>query len=146
MPAAMHVATAEGEEPPRLGRRVVVYGGGNTALDAARTARRLGADEALVVYRRTRERMPAHEDEVREALEEGITMRWLSTIHGIAPGRVEVERMELDESGYPHATGELETLPADAVVLALGQECDLGLLERMPGVALRDGTVAVDEP
>ena len=55
----------EGEDPPRLGRRVV-YGGGNTAIDAARTAKRLGAEEAIVVYRRTRERMPAHDFEVEE--------------------------------------------------------------------------------
>ena len=58
-------------EPPRLGRRVVVYGGGNTAMDAARTARRLGAEEAVVVYRRTRDRMPAHDSEVEEALAGG---------------------------------------------------------------------------
>ena len=57
----------EGEEQPLLGRRVVVYGGGNTAMDVARTAKRLGATEAIVVYRRTRERMPAHEFEVEEA-------------------------------------------------------------------------------
>ena len=57
-------STAE-EDAPLLGRRVAVYGGGNTALDAARTAKRLGADEAIVVYRRTRERMPAHDEEVQ---------------------------------------------------------------------------------
>ena len=67
----------EGEEKPLLGRRVVVYGGGNTAMDAARTAKRLGATDAVVVYRRTRERMPAHEFEVEEAEEEGVMMRWL---------------------------------------------------------------------
>ena len=70
----------EGEEKPMLGRRVVVYGGGNTAIDAARTAKRLGAEEAIVVYRRTRERMPAHDFEVEEAEEEGVLMKWLSTI------------------------------------------------------------------
>ena len=70
----------EGEEQPLLGRRVVVYGGGNTAMDAARTAKRLGAEEAIVVYRRTRDRMPAHDFEVEEAEEEGVLMKWLSTI------------------------------------------------------------------
>ena len=70
----------EGEERPILGRRVAVYGGGNTAMDAARTARRLGAEEAIVVYRRTRDRMPAHDFEVEEAEEEGIQMKWLSTV------------------------------------------------------------------
>ena len=64
-----------GGEPPLLGRRVAVYGGGNTAMDAARTARRLGAEEAVVIYRRTRDRMPAHDSEVQEALEEGVRMQ-----------------------------------------------------------------------
>ena len=68
----------EGGEPPLLGRRVVVYGGGDTAMDAARTAKRLGASDAIVVYRRTRERMPAHDFEVQEALEEGVVMKWLA--------------------------------------------------------------------
>ena len=67
-------------DPPLLGRRVAVYGGGDTALDAARTARRLGATDAVIVYRRNQERMPAHADELQEALEEGVTMRWLSTV------------------------------------------------------------------
>ena len=58
----------EGEDKPLLGRRVVVYGGGNTALDVARTAKRLGATESIIVYRRTREKMPAHDFEVEEAL------------------------------------------------------------------------------
>lgn len=54
------------EDKPMLGRRVVVYGGGNTAIDAARTAKRLGAEEAIIVYRRTRDKMPAHDFEVEE--------------------------------------------------------------------------------
>nr|HPJ18631.1 FAD-dependent oxidoreductase [Actinomycetota bacterium] len=76
----------EGQQAPRLGRRVVVYGGGNTAMDAARTAKRLGAEEAIVVYRRTRDRMPAHDVEVQEALEEGVLIRWLSTIKDVDAG------------------------------------------------------------
>ena len=76
----------EGEDKPLLGRRVVVYGGGNTAMDAARTAKRLGAEEAIIVYRRTRDRMPAHDIEVEEALEEGVLMRWLSTIKHVDSG------------------------------------------------------------
>jgi len=95
--------------PPMLGRRVAVYGGGNTAMDAARTARRLGASEAVVVYRRTRERMPAHDSEVTEALEEGITMRWLSTVARADEGKLVIEKMRLDESGFPQPTGEFET-------------------------------------
>jgi 2-oxoacid:acceptor oxidoreductase delta subunit (pyruvate/2-ketoisovalerate family) len=133
----------EGEEPPQLGRRVVIYGGGNTAIDAARTAKRLGAEEAIIVYRRTRERMPAHDFEVEEALDEGVLMKWLSTIKQADEGKLVVERMELDESGFPQPTGELEELGADSVVLALGQETDLSLLDGVPGVEVDDGVVKV---
>ena len=133
----------EGEEKPLLGRRVVVYGGGNTAMDAARTARRLGAEEAIVVYRRTRERMPAHDFEVEEALEEGVLMKWLSTIKQVDSGKIVVEKMELDETGFPQPTGELEELEADSVVLALGQDVDLSLLDGVPGIEVDDGVVQV---
>jgi NADPH-dependent glutamate synthase beta subunit-like oxidoreductase len=135
----------EGEEAPRLGRRVVVYGGGNTAMDVARTARRLGAQEAIVVYRRTRDRMPAHDFEVEEALEEGVLVKWLSTIKRADGDRLVLERMELDESGFPQPTGELEELEADSLVLALGQETDLSLLDGVSGIEVTDGVVQVDE-
>ncbi|HEX9097765.1 MAG TPA: NAD(P)-binding protein [Candidatus Dormibacteraeota bacterium] len=133
----------EGEERPRLGRRVVVYGGGNTAMDAARTAKRLGASEAIVVYRRTRDRMPAHDIEVEEALEEGIQMRWLSTITAADQGKLLIEKMALDATGFPQPTGQVEELQADALVLALGQEADLSLLRGIPDVAIEDGVVKV---
>jgi NADPH-dependent glutamate synthase beta subunit-like oxidoreductase len=135
----------EGEERPLLGRRVVVYGGGNTAMDAARTAKRLGASEAIVVYRRTREAMPAHDFEVQEALEEGVLMKWLSTIKHADEGTLVLEKMELDETGFPQPTGETEELAADALVLALGQEADLSLLDGVPGLQIEDGVVVVDE-
>jgi NADPH-dependent glutamate synthase beta subunit-like oxidoreductase len=133
----------EDGEPPLLGQRVVVYGGGNTAMDAARTARRLGAREALVVYRRTREKMPANEIEVEEALEEGIVMHWLSTISHVDEGEVTIEKMELDANGFPQPTGETETLKADSVVLALGQEADLSLIKELEGIVIDDGVVQV---
>ncbi len=135
----------EGQERPLLGRRVVVYGGGNTAMDAARTAKRLGAEEAIVVYRRTRERMPAHDLEVEEAREEGVMMKWLSTIKHAEQGKLVLERMELDDSGFPQPTGETEELAADSLVLALGQEADLSLLDGVPGLEIEDGVVQVDE-
>jgi NADPH-dependent glutamate synthase beta subunit-like oxidoreductase len=134
----------EGQQPPMLGRRVVVYGGGNTAMDAARTARRLGATDALVVYRRTRDRMPAHDIEVTEALEEGVTIKWLSTITHADAGTITVEKMRLDDTGFPQPTGEFEELSADTVILAIGQEADLSLLAEMPGVGACDGMVTVD--
>ncbi|XVX20657.1 NAD(P)-binding protein [Actinomycetota bacterium] len=135
----------EGEEKPQLGRRVVVYGGGNTAIDAARTAKRLGAEEAIIVYRRTRDRMPAHDSEVREAEEEGILLKWLSTVQHADAGRLVIEKMELDENGFPQPTGETEELEADSLVLALGQETDLSLVEGVEGVEIEDGVVKVDE-
>jgi 2-oxoacid:acceptor oxidoreductase delta subunit (pyruvate/2-ketoisovalerate family) len=134
----------EGEEKPMLGRRVVVYGGGNTALDVARTAKRLGATEAIIVYRRTREKMPAHDFEVEEALQEGVLIKWLSTIKNMADeGTLTVEKMALDAKGFPQPTGEFETLEADSLVLALGQDVDLSLLDGVPGLAIKNGTVQV---
>ena len=133
----------EGEERPLLGRRVVVYGGGNTAIDVARTAKRLGATESIIVYRRTREKMPAHDSEVEEALQEGVMIRWLSTIREAGDASITVEKMVLDEKGFPQPTGELETLETDSVVLALGQDVDLSLLKGVPGLVIRDGVVQV---
>ncbi|MEV6874644.1 NAD(P)-binding protein [Amycolatopsis sp. NPDC051128] len=133
----------ESGERPLLGRRVAVYGGGNTAMDAARTARRLGATDAVVVYRRTRDRMPAHESEVAEAVEEGVAMRWLSTISEIDGDGITVEKMRLDESGFPQPTGEFERLAADSVVLALGQDTDLSLVDDLPDVEHAAGVVRV---
>ncbi len=134
----------EGEDKPLLGRRVVVYGGGNTALDVARTAKRLGATEAIIVYRRTREKMPAHDFEVEEAMQEGVMMKWLSTIKQVGDGGVlTVEKMALDDKGFPQPTGEIETLEADSVVLALGQDVDLSLLEGVPGLEVRERVVQV---
>jgi 2-oxoacid:acceptor oxidoreductase delta subunit (pyruvate/2-ketoisovalerate family) len=134
----------EGEDQPMLGRRVVVYGGGNTALDVARTAKRLGASEAIIVYRRTREKMPAHDFEVEEALQEGILIKWLSTIKNMADGgTLTVEKMALDDKGFPQPTGEIETLEADSLVMALGQDVDLSLLEGVPGLEINDGVVQV---
>jgi 2-oxoacid:acceptor oxidoreductase delta subunit (pyruvate/2-ketoisovalerate family) len=141
--AVQVLRSMEGEEKPLLGRRVVVYGGGNTALDVARTAKRLGATEALIVYRRTRERMPAHDFEVEEALEEGVLMKWLSTIKRMDEGMITVEKMVLDASGFPQPTGEFEALEADSLILALGQDVDLSLLESVPGLEIADGVVKV---
>jgi NADPH-dependent glutamate synthase beta subunit-like oxidoreductase len=132
------------EMQPRLGRKVVVYGGGNTALDVARTAKRLGAEEAIIVYRRTREKMPAHDFEVEEALQEGISIKWLSTIKEAGESDIMVEKMALDENGFPQPTGEFERIEADSVVLALGQDSDLSLLENVPGLTAEKGLVQVD--
>ncbi len=133
------------DEPPKLGRRVVVYGGGDTALDAARTAKRLGASEALVIYRRNRAQMPAHDLDIEDALDEGVVMHWLRTIKQIDGTTFTVEKMEIDETGWPQPTGELETIEADTLVLALGQNVDTSFMKRIPGVQIADdGVVEVD--
>jgi NADPH-dependent glutamate synthase beta subunit-like oxidoreductase len=132
----------EGEKP-LLGRRVAVYGGGNTAMDAARTAKRLGASEAIVVYRRNKDRMPAHESEFIEAEDEGVLFKWLTTIKQVDEGKLVIEKMELDETGFPQPTGEIEELDADSLVLALGQDTDLSLLEGVSGLVVEDGVVEV---
>ena len=131
-------------ERPAIGRRVAVYGGGNTAMDAARVARRLGADEALIVYRRTREQMPAHAEEARDAEREGVRINWLRTITAFDGPELTVEVMELDESGFPQPTGQFETLAADTVILALGQETDSAFMREVPAIEFdSDGTVRV---
>jgi len=136
-------SVASGERPV-IGRRVAVYGGGNTAMDAARVARRLGANDALIVYRRTREQMPAHLEEAEEAEREGVRINWLRTITAFDGPELTVEAMELDEHGFPQPTGRFETLAADTVILALGQETDTAFLRQVPGVEFgRDGTVQV---
>ncbi|MFO0829836.1 MAG: NAD(P)-binding protein [Phycisphaerales bacterium] len=133
----------ESGEQPLLGRRVLVYGGGNTAMDVARSAKRLGAAETIVVYRRTREKMPAHDFEVQEAMDEGVMFKWLSTIKAEAEGEFTVEKMALDAKGMPQPTGEFETMKADSLVLALGQDVDLSFLEHVQGLVVKSGVVEV---
>ena len=135
-----------GSEPPQLGRRVIVYGGGNTAMDVARTAKRLGVDEAMIVYRRSRKEMPAHDFEATEAEEEGVMIHWLRTVTQIDETTFTVEKMEIDAAGRPQPTGEFDTLEADTLILALGQDADTSFLETVPGVEIAsDGVVKVSE-
>jgi NADPH-dependent glutamate synthase beta subunit-like oxidoreductase len=132
-----------GHDAPRIGRRVAIYGGGNTAMDAARTAARLGA-EPLIIYRRTRNEMPAHDFEADEAIDEGIKIHWLRTIKNLDGTTLQVEVMRLDETRSPVPTGELETLEADSVILALGQDTDTSFLKNMAEIRFKnDGTVIV---
>ncbi|WP_031433332.1 NAD(P)-binding protein [Methylomarinum vadi] len=131
--------------PPKLGRRVAIYGGGNTAMDAARTAKRLGAEEALIIYRRDRDHMPAHSFEADEAIEEGVKINWLRSIKEIDETTFKVEVMEIGDDGRARPTGRYETLEADALILAIGQDTDTTFLRDVPGVEFKsDGTVIVD--
>lgn len=130
-------------EAPKLGRKVAIYGGGNTAMDAARVARRMGV-EPLIIYRRDREHMPAHDFEATEALEEGVKIHWLRTIKSIEGGQIEVEVMTLDGNGKPVPTGETEILDADNLILALGQDTDTSFLRNLDGIQFQaDGVVLV---
>jgi 2-oxoacid:acceptor oxidoreductase delta subunit (pyruvate/2-ketoisovalerate family) len=135
--------SVEDRAPLEVGRRVAVYGGGDTAFDAARTARRLGATDAVVIYRRNRYRMPAHDVEFVEATAEGIQVRWLSTVVHADQGRLLIEKMRLDDDGFPQPTGELEELEADSLILAVGQDSDLSLVQSVPGIAIEHGGVEV---
>ncbi|NLI96223.1 MAG: FAD-dependent oxidoreductase [Synergistaceae bacterium] len=137
--------------PTGIGSRVAVVGGGNTAMDACRCAKRLGAERVMVVYRRTREEMPAQDIEIHEAMEEGVEFHFLMAPKAvIGNGRVEAlecERMVLgepDASGRrkPLPTGEIVRIEVDTVIAAIGQQI------RFDGIpkALHDGKqMIVDE-
>ena len=143
--AVSFLKEVESGRTPKLGRRVAIYGGGNTAMDAARTAKRLGVDEALVIYRRDRENMPAHDFEAAQALEEGVKINWLRTIKEIDQSNFTVEIMEV-RNGRPEGTGKFETLEADSLILALGQDTDTGFLRKVPEIEfMNDGTVVVND-
>ncbi len=144
MDAVSFLKSVENGEPVQLGRRVAIYGGGNTAMDAARVAKRMGVDEAMIIYRRDRDNMAAHDFEADEALEEGVKINWLRTIKEVDGSHIEVEVMELGEDGRPVATGRFEKLEADSLIMAVGQQTDTGFLEKVSGIEFKtDGTVVV---
>lgn len=140
--------------PVEIGERVAVCGGGNTAMDACRTAVRLGAKEVYVIYRRTEKEMPAEEIEIKESKEEGVTYKFLTNpveIHQ-QDGRVCGMTLQLMELGEPDASGrrrpvaiegKTEYLPLDSVIMAIGQRLDP---EDFSVVELTDrGTILADE-
>ncbi len=139
---------------PDIGTRCAVIGGGNVAVDVCRTALRLGAKETFVLYRRSREEMPADAEEVSEAEREGVKFLFLSAPAEIigADGKVSAvryERMRLgkpDEKGRrrPIGTGEFETLPVDSVIAAVGQKIDWGKLDTGALERTEKGTVKAD--
>lgn len=132
---------AEGNSP-NLQDNIIVYGGGNTAMDAARTARRLGAN-VRVVYRRDRESMPAHDFEVREAMEEGVEFSFLRTIDEIHADKIILSQMEL-KNARPTDTGQKEEIAPAQVILALGQNVDLSLLDNTD-IDMNDNVVVVGD-
>lgn len=144
--AVSYLESLEKGNAPKLGRRVAIYGGGNSAMDVARTAKRLGAEEAMIIYRRDFDSMPAHEIETKEAMEEGVKINWLRSIKALDDSKITVEKMEIDDQGELKPTGEYETLEADSLVLALGQQVDTSILTDIPNLKIRDnGTVVVNQ-
>jgi NADPH-dependent glutamate synthase beta subunit-like oxidoreductase len=133
--------------PPAIGRRVVVVGGGNTAVDAARAAVRLGA-EVVQIYRRTRAEMPAGSEEIDEAMEEGVRLEYLTAPVKIERGRATCIRMQLgdaDASGRRApvpVTGSEYALGFDTLIMAIGQTADAAALS-LEGQ--KNGTVRVDQ-
>ena len=147
-------------EPVTVGKRLAVIGGGNVAIDVARSAIRLGAEKVTVFYRRTREEMPAHEFEVQEAEHEGIEFRFLlapveirdrtnddGTTETVIDFQVNTLSREFDNSGRrkPMAVkGQIESVPVDTVVAAIGQTMDTSVFEKNGITFHKWGTVKVD--
>jgi NADPH-dependent glutamate synthase beta subunit-like oxidoreductase len=127
---------------PSLGRVVGIVGGGNTAMDAARIAKRLGAEEAVLIFRFDKAQMEAHPYEAMEAFAEGVKIKWLSTVKQFGQDEIVVEQMEMapDGSGCV-GTGQFQTLKADSLVLAVGQHADVEFLKNVPGVRIGRGNV-----
>lgn len=135
----------ESGQRPHVGRVVGIVGGGNTAVDAARTAKRLGAEEAILIYRRGRRNMRADPQEANEAFIEGVKARWCEQPIRFGRDGITVEQVELGPDGSLRPTGLIETLPVDALVLALGQHADVGFLRGVAGITLEgDESVRVD--
>ena len=150
-------AFPEYDTPPFPGKQVVVVGGGNVAMDAARTAMRMGADKVSLVYRRTMNEMPCRLEELEHALDEGLHLEILTnpvSFAGDDTGRVTgvtLERMKLgdpDEAGRcaPNCTGEYFDIPCDLAVIAVGTGPNPLLLEATPGLKRnRRGYIEVNE-
>jgi glutamate synthase (NADPH/NADH) small chain len=154
----MDAANPESDTPVWMGKNVVVIGGGNTAMDSVRTARRLGAERAVIVYRRSEEEMPARIEEVKHAKEEGIEFL---TLHnpieyiGDEKGRVRQVRLQKMQLGEPDATGRrrpvpiegaVETLDTDEVIVSVGVSPNPLIPSTFKGLQVsRWGTVTVNE-
>jgi glutamate synthase (NADPH/NADH) small chain len=148
----------EADTPVFLGKTVAVIGGGNTAMDSVRTALRLGAEKAMIVYRRSEEEMPARVEEVKHAKEEGVTFL---TLHnpiqytGDEKGRVKQMVLQKMELGEPDASGRrkpveipgaTETLDVDLVIVAIGVSPNPLVPRAFHGLNMSKwGTIIVDQ-
>ncbi len=140
--------------PFTIGKKVAVCGGGNTAMDACRTAVRLGADEVYVIYRRTRDEMPAEKLEIKEAEEEGVIYKFLTNPVEIigSDGKVKSVKLQVMELGEPDSSGrrspvpvegKFEILDVDSVIMAIGQQTDVTGLDALE--LTRKNTIIADE-
>jgi len=139
----------ETEKRNQLIGRVVVYGGGNSAMDVARTAIRMGAKDVTIISREEKDKMSAHPSEIKEALEEGTQLINLRAIKSINDQQITLERLktsELYHSSHSHVfeTGEFETIEADIVVLAIGQIIDKQLFEQSPEITIEKQTIQIN--
>ncbi len=141
-------------ETPAIGKKTAIVGGGNTAMDACRTAVRLGAEEVSIIYRRTKAEMPAEEIEIREAEEEGVVFRFLTNPAEVLGenGKVTGVKLQVMQLGEPDergrrapvpVEGEFITLPLDSLIVAVGQKNDPDGFEDLP--TTNRGTIAADE-
>jgi glutamate synthase (NADPH/NADH) small chain len=148
------IEAVKSEEPPEVGRTVVI-GGGNTAIDVAREALRLGAADVTLLYRRTRNEMPAYAYEVEEAEEEGVRFQWLAVpVRFIGRDRLVAVECQSMELGEPDASGRRRPepvegsrfmIPAETAVKAIGQRGRDELAELIPGLHLARGRVEIDD-
>lgn len=131
---------------PKIGENLLVFGGSNTAMDVARTARRLGIKNVVVAYHRSRQRMAAFDFEIEEALEEGVQLKVLRSLVEVDGHAVKLNVVELDASGSPQPTGEVDVVAADMVVFALGQTPETEFLKKVPGIEFKsNGSVLVND-
>ena len=154
----MDAANPESDTPVIIGKRVAVIGGGNTAMDSVRTARRLGAERSIIVYRRSEEEMPARIEEVKHAKEEGVEFM---TLHnpieyiGDEKGRVRQMRLQKMELGEPDASGRrrpvaiegaIETIDVDEVIVSVGVSPNPLIPSSFKGLEVSKwGTIIVNE-
>lgn len=154
----MDAASEDSDTPVTFGKRVAVIGGGNTAMDSVRTARRIGAEKAMIIYRRSEAEMPARLEEVKHAKEEGVEFLTLhNPIEYIADekGRVKQVVLQKMELGEPDASGRrspvaipgaIETIDIDMAIVSVGVSPNPIVPNSIPGLELgRKGTIAVNE-
>ncbi|EHD13283.1 putative glutamate synthase (NADPH) small subunit [Commensalibacter intestini A911] len=129
---------------PKVGANVLVYGAGNTAMDAARSAFRMGAKNVTIIFFWDRPHMEAHDFEIVDADAEGTKFKCMSTIASIEKNKVVLRKMVVGATGRPEPTEEFEDMPMDTVIMALGQRPQSSFLEVVQGIIFNpDGTIVV---